>query len=239
MNRWLVLYRSRFGDPAPLIRGRLSTRVKDAARGADSLGVTATGQVRMRVLAIAGGLAALAVALFFFMMTRAQPPAVDTSGSLAAERAAVTPKPASPAAVKPDPAAKPKAAPADKPVIEPKAPPKQVAAPAPTHGLPALVGRALADHQLVLVSLYVPGSRVDKLAADEAEAGAKALGIGFVRLNVLEEASSAPLVEKLGVLQNPSMLVFDRQGALRVRLQGFVDRQTVAQAVLSASKAQS
>ena len=52
-----------------------------------------------------------------------------------------------------------------------------------------------------------PGARVDQLATDEARAGAALGGAGFVALNVLEEKTAKPLLEKLGTLEDPSLLV--------------------------------
>jgi hypothetical protein len=134
-----------------------------------------------------------------------------------------TPKPvaAKPAAAKPKPvAAKPK--PALNPVIPPT-------------GFPAAVDKALASHRVVVVSLVVPGARVDELAAAEAEAGAKLGGAGFLALNVLNEGVARALLTKLDGVQDPSLLVVKRSGEVTLKLSGFVDRETVAQAASNAT----
>jgi hypothetical protein len=102
-------------------------------------------------------------------------------------------------------------------------------------GLPAAVDVALRSHEIVVVSLYVPGARVDALATDEARAGAALGGAGFVALNVLDEKTAKPLLEKLGTLEDPSLLVVKRPGEVALQLSGFVDRDTVAQAAATAS----
>jgi hypothetical protein len=72
------------------------------------------------------------------------------------------------------------------------------------------------------------------MALQEARAGATAAGAAFVALNVLNEAQSRPLAEKLGLLEDPAVLVFKGEGDLFVRLTGFADQQTVAQAATNA-----
>jgi hypothetical protein len=76
---------------------------------------------------------------------------------------------------------------------------------------------------------------VDELAAAEARAGAKAGGVGYLALNVLNEEVAHALLTKLEGLQVPSLLVVTRPGDIAVQLDGFVDRQTVAQAAANAS----
>jgi hypothetical protein len=140
--------------------------------------------------------------------------------------------------------AKPQAA---KPAVKPRAKPaatKAVAAkPAlnapeveiPATGFPKAIDKALAKHEIVVVSLVVPGARVDALAAAEAQAGAKLGGVGYLALNVLNEEVAHALLTKLGRVEDPSLLVLKRSGEVALQLSGFVDRQTVAQAAANAS----
>jgi hypothetical protein len=130
-----------------------------------------------------------------------------------AKAAASAPKPSTPKAAKP------------KPVVNPVVPPT---------GFPVVVDRALRQHEVVVLSLVVPGARVDELAAAEAEAGAKLGGAGFLALNVLNEGVARSLVAKLGSVQDPSVLVVKRSGEVAIELAGFVDRETVAQAAANA-----
>ena len=60
-------------------------------------------------------------------------------------------------------------------------------------------------------------------------------GAGFVALNVLEEKTAKPLLDELGTLEDPSLLVVKRPGEIALRMSGFVDRDTVAQAAANAS----
>jgi hypothetical protein len=153
---------------------------------------------------------------------------------------APTPKPAAKpaagkAAAKPaagKAAAKPAPAPAATPEPEPA-----VNAPAPSQptGFPKVVDRALQRNPVVVLSLVVPGAKVDELAAAEAEAGAKLGGAGFLALNVLQEGVARALLTKLQSVQDPSVLVVKRSGEIALQLNGFVDRDTVAQAAANAS----
>lgn len=133
-------------------------------------------------------------------------------------KAAAAPKAPSPKAVAPK-AAKPR------PAVNPVVPPT---------GFPVVVDQALRRNEVVVLSLVVPGARVDELAAAEAEAGAKLGGAGFLALNVLNEGVARALLAKLDAVQDPSVLVVTRSGDVAVELAGFVDRETVAQAAANA-----
>lgn len=134
------------------------------------------------------------------------------------------------------------AAPAEpaKAAAMPKAPapvnaPKPAARSIPPSGFPPVVDRALRENEVLVVSLVVPGARVDELAAAEAEAGAKLGGAGFLALNVLNEGVARALLKKIATVQDPSVLVLKQSGEVALQLGGFVDRETVAQAAASAS----
>jgi hypothetical protein len=144
--------------------------------------------------------------------------------------------------------AKPQAAkPAVKPAVKPRPKPAVAKAAAakpalnapeveiPATGFPKAIDKALAKHEIVVVSLVVPGARVDALAAAEAQAGAKLGGVGYLALNVLNEEVAHALLTKLGRVEDPSLLVLKRSGEVALQLSGFVDRQTVAQAAANAS----
>ena len=132
------------------------------------------------------------------------------------------PQPAKAAASKPKTAAKQKPTPVLNPVVPPT-------------GFPVAVDKALRRHAVVVVSLVVPGARVDELAAAEAKAGAKLGGAGFLALNVLNEGVARALLSKVDVVADPSVLVLKRSGEVALELAGFVDRETVAQAAANAS----
>ena len=88
----------------------------------------------------------------------------------------------------------------------------------PPSGFPVVVDRALQQHRVVVVSLVVPGARVDEIAAAEAEAGAKLSGAGFLALNVLNEGVARALLAKLDSVQDPSVLVIKRSGDVAIEL---------------------
>ncbi len=99
-------------------------------------------------------------------------------------------------------------------------------------GVPLPVARALSAHKIAVVSLWTPGSESDELAYREAQSGAARAGAGFVRLNVLHDRETSLLLERLGVLEAPAVLIYTRGHASpAVRLPGFVDREAVLQAV--------
>jgi hypothetical protein len=110
------------------------------------------------------------------------------------------------------------------------------AAPTPSNGLPARINEALLAFPVVVVALYNPQSPIDSTSLDEAAAGAKLAKVGFVAVNVLDQSQAAPLAELLGVIQDPTLLVYARPGTLTFRVNGFADRQVVAQAALNAKR---
>ena len=103
-------------------------------------------------------------------------------------------------------------------------------------GVPAPIARALGRHATVVVSLYDPYSQVDGTAFAEARAGAQLAGAGFLPLNVLSKAEVGKLTEQLGLLPDPGVLVYVRPGSLAVKIGGFVDKETVAQAAQNAAR---
>jgi hypothetical protein len=134
--------------------------------------------------------------------------------------------------------------------VKAKAAPKHRAAakklPAVIDGMPAALALGLRSSSVVVVALYAPDSSVDAMARDEARQGAAAAGAGFVALDVSNEKVAAPLTSLLTggataadrVLDDPAVLVFQAPGTLFVRLNGWTDRDTVAQAATNAESAQ-
>lgn len=105
-----------------------------------------------------------------------------------------------------------------------------------TNGLPVSIMRALAANQVVVVSLYGGGWKIDPMARDEAAAGARAAGAGFVALDVTTAARAAEalMLKYDTVFRAPAVLVFRGRGELALQLDGFRDRDTVAQAATNA-----
>ena len=103
-------------------------------------------------------------------------------------------------------------------------------------GLPPAIAAALARHQVVVVSLFVPGADVDNMAVKEARAGAALGGAGFVAASVLDERVAEPLSAVTTTLETPAVLVLGRSGKAELRIDGFADRQMVAQAATNAGR---
>jgi hypothetical protein len=103
-----------------------------------------------------------------------------------------------------------------------------------THGLPVAVARALKKHRVVVVSLFAPHSAVDQTTRAEAQAGAAAMKVGFVSLNVYRQRAGTALLRKLGVVNTPDVLVVKRPHVVYSTLKGFTDRDVVEQAVADA-----
>lgn len=140
-----------------------------------------------------------------------------------------------PTAVAPTP--QPKAKPAKTPAAPAAAKPKPVrVAPVAANGMPSSLMSALARNDVVVVALYSSSSKIDAIARDEARAGAAAARAGFVLLDVNRDQRAAEaLTLKLGtVLRTPGVLVFSHPDVLKLQLDGFRDRETVAQAAQNA-----
>jgi hypothetical protein len=123
---------------------------------------------------------------------------------------------------------------AAQPKQKPKANPAAAPAPAPSDQLPAAIRRALANQNVVVVALYDPKAKIDGTALREAKAGARRAGSSFVPINV--RASGIDMLNAMyGVSQDPAVLVLRPPGDLVVRIDGFADRDTVAQAAVDAT----
>jgi hypothetical protein len=123
-----------------------------------------------------------------------------------------------------------------KPKTAAKAKPKRTPPPAVTKdGIPWAIAQALRRDRVVVVSLFAGGAEVDELTLAEARAGAYSAGAGFVALDVLAKRNAEPLATFLGgVAEPPITLVYQRPTALFLKFDGFVDRDTVAQAAQNA-----
>jgi hypothetical protein len=184
---------------------------------------------QVRIFGLVAALAVVGGLLFLY-----------TSGRSSAAEPELAAPPAATAVVKPakTPAVHKTTAPKAKPLkakAPAKAAPKKVVPKIPPTGFPLAVDRALARHKVVVVSLVVPGSHVDELAAGEAKAGAKLGGAGYLALNVLNERVAHAVLAKLNGLKEPSLLILKRSGEVVLSLEGFVDRETVAQAAANAA----
>jgi hypothetical protein len=132
-------------------------------------------------------------------------------------------------------AAKPKLTPAPaEAAVKPTHAPRKVS-PALAAGLPLSLAQGLAVNRVVVAVVYNPQSEVDGVTMAEARAGAAMAGAGFVGLNVLSQAELGKLTERFGLLPDPAILVFRRPTHLAARIDGFADKETVAQAAENAA----
>jgi hypothetical protein len=196
--------------------------------------------LRIRVLALAALVVAVAIGASTVMLSRADrtvAPADDRAeASAAPARRAVQPQHAA-VTVPPDVwsrNADPLRAQAIRPAVRPAT--KSAAPPVKRSGgtLPGAVAAALQRHPVVVVSLVSPSAAVDQLALREAQAGAKLAGAGFVSVDVLVQGDMERLTRAFSVRHTPSVLVLTSPGKLFVEIDGFVDKETVAQAATNA-----
>jgi outer membrane biosynthesis protein TonB len=166
----------------------------------------------VRVFALVGGLAALALGAWFFLLggmsqSAATEPVKEIKplygGKQTPTAPTARPKPMPKPAVKTQAAATkpgttktqaqatPKPKPAPKPKVKPT--PKPVALANPEK-LPLPVARALARYPVVVVALYSPEAKVDRISLGEARAGAERARVGFVALNALDRRASEALM---------------------------------------------
>jgi hypothetical protein len=190
----------------------------------------------VRIAAIVGLAAALALGSAFMLMGHKQDSATTSSVTIKhhpfgpGAKTAASPKTAT--------AAKPAAATAAKsaPVVHkaPEKPAAEVAALAA--GLPVRVARALGTSRVVVVEVSNPTSELDAIAFAEARAGAALAGVPFVALSVLSQADIGTLTEQFGqTLPDPGLFIYTRPAKLAFRIDGFVDKETVAQAAHNAA----
>ena len=189
-----------------------------------------TVSARSRLLAILGVLI-LAVAAAGLLMVRRLQARASASNSQPITVPKPHPRHGLPAATHATPRSGTKAA-----LTPPKRSGAAPAAAAPQqapNALPPAVERELAANHVVVVSLYDPKAKIDGTALREAQAGAGLSGAAFVPVDVTTSAIDG-LNKRFGVLQDPAVLVLRPPGDLIVRIDGFADRDTVAQAAANA-----
>jgi len=193
---------------------------------------------QIKIVVLVGAVLALALGGSMMLLGRSQDGSSEPATTPSV--AATTPAAPTPAAAKSAPAAPKAKAPATSHAARPKPRPKPKPAVA-ANGLPTPLDELLHTHRVVVVALYNGEVASDKIARDEAHAGAVDSGAGFLGVNVLNERVSAPLTAIAGngtLLPAPGILVYKRPGTLMNRLDGFADRVAVAEAVANALLAQ-
>ena len=102
----------------------------------------------------------------------------------------------------------------------------------PANGLPIVLNDLFRRHRIVVVSVFDPQDKTDAISYAEARAGAADAGAGFLGVSVLDDSVAGPLTAALpdqGLLPVPGILIYRRPGVLIQRVDGFQDRDGVAQ----------
>ena len=102
----------------------------------------------------------------------------------------------------------------------------------PANGLPIVLNDLFRQHRIVVVSVFDPQDKTDAISYAEARAGASDAGAGFLGVSVLDDSVAGPLTAALpdqGLLPVPGILIYRRPGVLVQRIDGFEDRDGVAQ----------
>ena len=104
-------------------------------------------------------------------------------------------------------------------------------------GLPPAIAHALASSKTVVVQLTSSSDSIAQLAAQEAKAGAKLAGVGYLTVSVdTSSKTMQTLTRAIGSIQAaPETLVYTRPGTLFVTLNGYNDKTTVQQAAANAA----
>jgi hypothetical protein len=100
--------------------------------------------------------------------------------------------------------------------------------------LPVALRRELRHRSVVVAVLTAPGTLDDQDAVNAARQGAHAAHAGFAVLNVRNESVAKALARKVPGVSDPSVLVVTRPGTIAVKLSGYADAETVAQAAVDA-----
>ena len=180
------------------------------------------------VIAAVGGVAMLAMK----PKHAATPPVVVTKPPAATPKASTAAsKPAGSATAPSYTAKKPSVGATTAPTVIPPKP--KAASVVGANGLPVMINSALKKHDIVIVSVFDPQSPTDAISYEEAKAGASDARVGFVGISLLDNAVAAALTSALpggGLLPAPGVLIYRRPGKLVQRMDGFTDRDVVAEA---------
>jgi hypothetical protein len=98
----------------------------------------------------------------------------------------------------------------------------------------AALNAALLHKRVVVVLFYAPGDDYDTIQTRETRAGALDAKAGFLALDVTQNDEVAALASQFDVRSAPATLVFVRGPKVFYRVNGYADRQAVAQAATDA-----
>jgi hypothetical protein len=199
--------------------------------------VNLTVSPQIKIIALVGLLAAVGLAASMFVLGGSSKKTPTTAVRTPARHTAKPP--ATPVRAHTKPSTKP----ATKTHTVSHAKSHKKAKPARFHGnavyaqLPRALQWQLAHHKVVVVSFYNPSSSVDAISVAEAHAGATDAGAGFLLVSVLDNKVAGILTALLpggGLLPDPGVIIYRAPGDVALRLDGFADRASVAQAATNA-----
>jgi len=101
-------------------------------------------------------------------------------------------------------------------------------------GVPLIVARALERKPVAVVVVYSSKNAGDRAVFAEARAGARLTHAGFVAADVANNAIATAVATWSPTVADPAVGVVRRPGKVVFLVSGPTDRQTVAQAVVSA-----
>ena len=185
---------------------------------------------QMRVVALVGLLAVFALAGGMLFLTRSQ--AAAPEGELSASELSQ--------ALQPVTKAKPAAVAPTRTPAAVKAKPAPAAKPRPLvneDGVPTAIVAALRRSPAAVVALTARGSQIDRTTLAEAKAGARAAGVPYVQIDVLNAQLGRAIARTFGVVEPPATLIYKRPTALFLTLEGYADSATIAQAAENAKAA--
>ena len=88
-----------------------------------------------------------------------------------------------------------------------------------------------------MVALTARGAQIDRMTLAEAKAAARAAGVPYVEIDVLNAELGRAIARTFGVVEPPATLIYQRPTALYLKLDGYADSATIAQAAENAKAA--
>ena len=98
----------------------------------------------------------------------------------------------------------------------------------------AALNAALLHKKVAVVLFYAPGDDYDTIQTRETRAGALDAKVGFLALDVTQNDEVAALASQFDVRNAPATVIFVRGPKVFYRVDGYMDRQAVAQAATDA-----
>lgn len=101
-------------------------------------------------------------------------------------------------------------------------------------GIPHAIASKLMQSRVAVVSIYSGTGPADRASVAQAKAGARAAGVAFTSLNVLNERLAGQVQKFGGTMTTPTVLVVKRPGTIIAKFEMTVDSALVEQAAHNA-----